>query len=185
MRCLQLWQMILLIVLLLPLITIHFIEALVLRPEHGIQCQGSPNSADLSKIDTKPQELIVSKRTIKIVDVLDAGWTGHFIGSAAIYPFPIGVQILGKFYNDVCRLSSSTWRWTPWTNYYLLSYGTITLSFWSFDPLVRISWDFVNDLARRMLIETLRGFVGLFDASFVHMATGAMVHVKLTITGKG
>ncbi len=50
--------------------------------------------------------------------------------------------------------------------------------------MVRIQWDFVHNLASRMLAATQLGFVGLFDGSFVQVATGVMVHVKLQIRGK-
>lgn len=69
-------------------------------------------------------------------------------------------------------------------NTYAMSIGTIILWIWSDDPMVRIQWDFVHNLASRMLAATQLGFVGLFDGSFVHVATGVMVHVKLQIRGK-
>ncbi|KAL8688625.1 MAG: hypothetical protein Q9224_004838 [Gallowayella concinna] len=126
-------------------------------------------------------EVMLDERTIH--QSFNHDWTSVFIPSAPIYPLEIGAQILGKFYGGLARNAGSAWTAVATTNSFDISYGTIKLYFWSLD--VRIGWDFVEGLANKMLDQLQRGFVGLFDAIFVHLVTGVEVHVKLIIKGKG
>ncbi|KAL8662750.1 MAG: hypothetical protein Q9202_004442 [Teloschistes flavicans] len=143
-----------------------------------------PSDLDIVQRNRQPSELAIFKRTFREIGPLGAGWVGHFIHSIAIYPYPIGLQILGKFYALIMDFSSGTWSTLPTSNIRTIQYGTIKLWLWSEDPFVRITWDFIRDFAGRMHVETMRGLMAMYDASFVHVRTGIMVHVRLQITGK-
>ena len=134
------------------------------------------------------QSEAISKRWLKGIGALGEGWVGHIIPSDTIYPADVGLKILGKFYKMVTASASSVWTAQRPTSFYLITYGTISLWIWAEDtlnPLNGISWNFVRDLASRLLDATNRGFAGLLDATFIHLASNAMIHVKLTIQGKG
>ncbi|KAL8776807.1 MAG: hypothetical protein Q9213_008123 [Squamulea squamosa] len=123
-------------------------------------------------------EPLLHGRWIKTANALGPGLVGHAVPSAAVYPVAIGAQIFGKFYGNIAHYASHVWTASVPANGYVISIGTIKLFIWSEDLEVRITWDFVHSLATRMLAETQRGFVGVFDASFVHLVSGITVHVK-------
>lgn len=141
-----------------------------------------PDSTAASK--SPASALVLHRRAIHTANALGPGWVGHFIPSAAVYPVAIGAQIFGKFYGGIVLYASSVWTATALTNFYTISLGTMKLYVWSEDPAVRIGWDFAHSFATRMLNATQLDFVGLFDATFVHVVTGIMVHVKLIIAGR-
>lgn len=156
-------------------------EALVLDQNNNHNLQPFPASSEVIEVNA---ELERSRRALWNIHALGPGWTGHITYSSAIYPYLIGAQILGGFYQKIMRSVSGIWSSTPETNNYLMSYGTIRLWIWSEDPNANITWAFVYDFAARMLMATRQGFVGLIDASFVHIVSGMMVHAKLVIQGK-
>lgn len=172
------------LVFLLLLDTFSSVHSLSLH----IDPNGSPNPPRISSKLTEERiyhsGLVVHKRVLKDLYSLGPGWVGHIIYSEAIYPYLVGAQILGKFYREIMVRADSVWAPILQTNFYTISCGTISLVLWAEDSFARITWQFVYDLASRLSIATQLGFVGLFDASFVHLATGVMVHVKLTIRGK-
>lgn len=139
-------------------------------------------SGQTTEYDTPSSDLTVHKRVL--INALGLGWAGHIVYSDAIYPYAIGAQILGKFYLGIMVRASSVWVPMLQANLYTISLGTISLVFFAEDSFATITWEFVHDFAHRLFRATQLGFVGLFDASFVHLATGVMVHVKLTIRGK-
>ncbi|KAL8730922.1 MAG: hypothetical protein Q9166_003712 [cf. Caloplaca sp. 2 TL-2023] len=188
MRWLMLWRTTLLISKLLTFNASNSVNALALKLDGEIDTHPSRspyNPTDDAKDVPSSLELLLYQRTIKSVNALGPGWVGHTIPSAAVYPLAIGAEILGKFYGIVAGYASGVWTTGAPSNFYIISWGTIKLYIWSEDSAVRIGWDFVHSVAVRMIVDTQRGFVGLFDASFVHVASGVMVHVKLTIKGKG
>ncbi|KAI4206468.1 MAG: hypothetical protein LQ348_000968 [Seirophora lacunosa] len=144
-----------------------------------------PASAELTEIRGLPAELeVLSSRAFRSINALGAGWTGHIIYTDAVYPYLVGAQILGGFYRNIMNSASGMWTALPQVNSYMVSIGTIRLLLWSTDPDVTLTWAFVHDFAARMLTATQLGFVGLFDASFVHIVSGMMVHAQLIIRGK-
>ena len=160
------------------------VNALASKPTKRIDTQPFwvPDSTAASK--SPPSALVLHRRAIHTANALGPGWVGHFIPSVAVYPPAIGAQIFGKFYGDIVRYASSVWTATAPTNFSTISVGTIKLYIWSEDSAVRITWDFVRSFAIGMLNATQLGFVGLLDATFVHVVTGIMVHVKLIIAGR-
>ena len=160
------------------------VNALASKPHDGVKTQPSRGPYNTPNSNIPLSNHIRHRRSIKIANALGPNWVGHVIPSAAVYPVAIGAQILGKFYGGVAHYASSEWTATAPTNSYLISLGTIKLFIWSLDPEVQIAWDFVRSFADRMLAETQRSFVGVIDASFVHLVSGIMVHVKLIILGK-
>lgn len=164
--------------------TSNSVNALVSKLTKRIDTQlfWVPYSAAASK--SPPSALVLHRRAIQTANALGPGWVGHFIPSAAVYPVAIGAQIFGKFYGAIVLYASSVWTATAPTNFYTISLGTMKLYIWSEDSAVQIAWDFVHGFATRMLNATRLGFVGLFDATFVHVVSGIMVHVKLIIAGR-
>ncbi|KAL8771374.1 MAG: hypothetical protein Q9194_004915 [Teloschistes cf. exilis] len=159
------------------------VEGLTVKPDSK-RHDGFPSESSLVQRNRQPSELAVFKRIFRDTGGLDAGWVGHFIRSNPIYPYPVGLQILGKFYALIVDTANGAWSTLPTSNTRAIHYGTINLWFWSDDPLVQITWEFVRDFAARMHMETTRGFMALYDAAVVHVATGMMVHIRLQITGK-
>ncbi|KAI4120412.1 MAG: hypothetical protein LQ338_007040 [Usnochroma carphineum] len=160
------------------------VDAVALDLDNKRSPQPFEASGALTESDTHLVEFALSRRAFKNIEALGAGWVGHIVYSDAIYPYVVGAQILGKFYRSVMHSASKEWIRETQRNTYLILIGTIRLWIWSQDPLARISWNFVHDFASRMLIATQLGFVGLFDGSFVHLASGVTVHTKLIIMGK-
>lgn len=164
---------------------INSAHALTLNPKRNQVSRPYQASKALVASNIHTPEPGLSKRVSKYISALGPGWVGNIVYSDAVYPYHIGAQILGKFYQSIMFSASGIWRRnTRPTNSYAMSLGTIILWIWSDNPLVRILWDFVHDLALSMFTATQLGFVGLFDGSFVHLATGVMVHVKLQIPGR-
>ncbi|KAL8649232.1 MAG: hypothetical protein Q9226_005664 [Calogaya cf. arnoldii] len=93
-------------------------------------------------------------------------------------------EIFGKFYGGIAHHAFNVWPATVPKNFYAISIGTIKLFIWSEDSAVRIGWDFVHSFATAMVNATERGFVSLLDATFVHVVSGVMIHVKLIIAGR-
>lgn len=143
-----------------------------------------PASHDTLTSKSSPAALSLLRRAIRTADSLGPGWVGHIIPSAAIYPVPIGAQIFGKFYGIMAERASGVWTATTPTNFYTISVGYMKLYIWSEDSAVQIGWNFVHSFAATMLSATHRGFVGLLDATFVHVVSGITVHVKLIIAGR-
>ncbi|KAL8695008.1 MAG: hypothetical protein Q9218_000480 [Villophora microphyllina] len=162
-----------------------FIQALTVKFDNEWDYELPTASAGLVERTRQPSELAIIKRMSRGTSVLGPGWVGHFIPSTVIYPYPIGLLILGKFYSITIISAAGRWKTKLLSNTRLIRYGTITLLFWSPDPLVRITWEFVRGFAEMMLAETKAGFMALYDASFVHVVTGMTVHVKFQIAGKG
>ncbi|KAL8926368.1 MAG: hypothetical protein Q9172_001819 [Xanthocarpia lactea] len=160
------------------------VNALASKLHDGVKTQPSRGPHNNPNSNIPLSDLILHRRSIKTANALGPGWTGHVIPSAAVYPAAIGAQIFGKFYGGIAHYASSEWTATALTNSYVISIGTIKLFIWSLDPEVQIAWDFVRSFADRMLAETQRGFVGVIDASFVHLVSEIMVHVKLIIVGR-
>ncbi|KAI4241455.1 MAG: hypothetical protein L6R42_011268, partial [Xanthoria sp. 1 TBL-2021] len=176
MRWLMLLRTALLISSLLTFDTSGSVNALASKLTNGIDTHPFrvPDSTVAS--DISPPALILHRRSFKIANALGPGWVGHFIPSPAVYPAAIGAQIFGKFYGGIVHHASSVWTATAPTNFYTISIGTIKLYIWSEDSAVQIGWDFVQSFAAAMLNATQRGFVGLLDATFVHVVSGVMVH---------
>ncbi|KAL8652110.1 MAG: hypothetical protein Q9210_002883 [Variospora velana] len=84
----------------------------------------SPASSEVIEVGT---EIELSRRAFWNISALGPGWTGHIIYSSAIYPYLIGAQILGGFYQKIMRSVSGIWSSTPETNSYMMSFGTIRL----------------------------------------------------------
>lgn len=179
------WQVSLFLLFLLTIDVINSEHTLTLNPERNQASRPYEASEALVASNIHNPEPGLSKRVSKYMGALGPGWVGHIVYSDAIYPYRIGAQILGKFYQSIMYSASGIWRRnTRPMNTYAMSIGTIILWIWSDNPLARILWDFVYDLASRMFTATQLGFVGLFDGSFVHLASGVMVHVKLQILGR-
>ncbi|KAL8866502.1 MAG: hypothetical protein Q9174_006269 [Haloplaca sp. 1 TL-2023] len=162
-------------------------NALAVNHDHDTQAPTSRGPTVQAESNHYGSEMAMSKRAAKGIGALGEGWVGHIIPSDAIYPADVGLKILGKFYNRVMASASSVWTAQQPKNFYLITYGSISLWIWAEDtlnPLNGISWSFVHDLASRLLDACNRGFAGLLDATFIHLATNAMIHVKLTIQGK-
>ncbi|KAL9011450.1 MAG: hypothetical protein Q9173_003711, partial [Seirophora scorigena] len=160
-------------------------EASVLDQTNNRLPRPRPASAELTEIRELPADLeVLSSRALRNINALGPGWTGHIIYTNAVYPYSIGAQILGGFYQNIMKSASGIWTALPQVNSYMVSIGTIRLLLWCNDHNVNITWAFVHDFAARMLTATQLGFVGLFDASFVHIVSGMMVHAQLIIRGK-
>lgn len=178
------WQLASFLAFLLTVDVFPSSEGLVLNSEHTQPPRPSKAPEGLLASVAHTLELGISRRAFKNIDALGPGWVGHIVYSDAIYPYRIGVQILGKFYRAIMLSASGIWVDIPRMNTFVIYIGTIRLWIWSEDPLARITWDFVHDFASRMLTATQLGFMALFDGSFVHMASGVMVHTKLVILGR-
>ena len=184
MKLVILWQLIALMTFLMISNDFRSVDALAFHTDTRHSSQPSRTSRDVAVTSGHSSEIALSRRAFKDIPALGVGWVGHIQYYDALYPLNIGVQILGKFYTTIMQCASTVWTWKRQMNTYMMSIGTIRLWIWSEDALARISWDFVRDFASRMLSATQLGFVGLFDASFVHMPSGVMVHVKLIVLGK-
>ncbi|KAL8935251.1 MAG: hypothetical protein Q9211_004791 [Gyalolechia sp. 1 TL-2023] len=161
---------------------IDLVPYIIVKGKHpDFTLEGAKEGGDyLKALETVSND----ERTLNVINPLGPGWVGHIIYAEAVNPYLIGAQILEKFYRGIMASASSVWLTRPERASYTISYGTIRLWLWAENGLAQITWDFVYDLASRMFTATQLGFVGLFDASFVHLASGATVHVKLIVHGQ-
>ena len=162
----------------------NLVNALSPKFADRMDTKSSKASHNILANQALPTELVLNVRAIRTANTLGSGWVGHIIPSAAIYPVLIGAQIFGKFYGIMAEQASGVWTATTPTNFYTISVGYIKLYIWSEDSAVQIGWNFVHSFAAMMLSATHRGFVGLLDATFVHVVSGITVHVKLIIAGR-
>lgn len=184
MRCLMLLSSIPLIFILLTFEAFTSVSALDPGSIDSINTHRWLVSRNTLTSKSPPATLSLHRRAIRTADFLGPGWVGHIVPSVAIFPVAIGAQIFGKFYGTMAARSSGVWTAITPTNFYTISVGYIKLYIWSDDSAVQIGWNFVHSFAAMMLNSTHRGFVGLLDATFVHVVSGIMVHVKLIIVGR-
>lgn len=130
-----------------------------------------------SKLPTKIHSAAIFKRSIL------SEYRSHYTGSSLILPIQAAANYLYEALD-----SMNTLAWNEWAkeraehSALTLSKESISITFVSSDPNTPVPWQFIMFFCDELAFEAERGWTGIYQGSWTHLATHVVISITMHIS---
>ena len=97
----------------------------------------------------------------------------------SILPIVSAARALEEFYSSIVERAAGPWQLVPQTEFFSIQEGNFSLMFASMGDT--IPWDFVKDLAEKLLLSARLGMANMFDVLYMDDTGQIAVNIALRL----